>query len=119
MANELINSKTVARHLKVLYIIDEDVDGTLYDAIVADEVTLPEASFVQLITSAGVATTKLVGSAAVWSEAGSIGSSAASQEAVADLDAIATIDAVDPATTMALVNICKAKINEVIAALQS
>lgn len=31
--------------------------------------------------------------------------------------AIATADATDPATTMALVNICKAKINEIIAAL--
>lgn len=31
--------------------------------------------------------------------------------------AIATADAIDPGTTMALVNECKAKINEIIAAL--
>lgn len=39
--------------------------------------------------------------------------------AVAALTTIATADAIDPATTMALVNICKAKINTIIAALQS
>lgn len=39
--------------------------------------------------------------------------------AVAALTEIATADATDPATTMALVNICKAKINTVIAALKS
>lgn len=32
---------------------------------------------------------------------------------------IATADAVDPATTMALVNICKAKINELLTALKA
>lgn len=39
--------------------------------------------------------------------------------AVAALTAIATADATDPTTTMALVNICKAKINTIITALKS
>lgn len=39
--------------------------------------------------------------------------------AVSGLTAIATADATDPATTQALANACKAKINEIITALQS
>lgn len=35
------------------------------------------------------------------------------------VDPIVTIDAIDPATTMALVNECKAKINEIITALET
>ena len=38
---------------------------------------------------------------------------------VVALSAIATADATDPATTMALVNECKAKINAIIAALKA
>lgn len=43
----------------------------------------------------------------------------AGASAMADIAVIATIDAVDPATTMALVNICKAKINEMLNALKN
>lgn len=39
--------------------------------------------------------------------------------AIADLTAIATADATDPATTMALANINKAKINQIITALNA
>jgi hypothetical protein len=45
--------------------------------------------------------------------------SAASVAAVAALTTIATADATDPATTMALTNINKAKINAIIAALKA
>lgn len=38
---------------------------------------------------------------------------------VAALTPIATVDAIDPATTQALVNECKAKINAIISALQA
>ncbi|QXV71717.1 hypothetical protein psageK4_063 [Pseudomonas phage psageK4] len=38
---------------------------------------------------------------------------------VAALTTIATIDAIDPATTMALVNEVKAKVNEIITALKA
>ena len=38
---------------------------------------------------------------------------------IAALTAIATIDAIDPPTTMALANACKAKVNAIIAALQA
>lgn len=43
----------------------------------------------------------------------------AAKSAVAALTAIATADATDPATTMALANINKAKINAIIAALKA
>ncbi|CDP50699.1 hypothetical protein [Devosia sp. DBB001] len=43
----------------------------------------------------------------------------AAKTQVAALTAIATVDATDPATTMALANECKAKINAVIAALKA
>jgi len=43
----------------------------------------------------------------------------ASKAQVSALTAIATADATDPATTMALANECKAKINAIIAALKA
>lgn len=43
--------------------------------------------------------------------------SSAQRAALTALTAIATADAIDPATTMALVNECKAKINAIISAL--
>lgn len=43
----------------------------------------------------------------------------AAKAQVAALTAIATADASDPATTQALVNECKAKINAIIAALKA
>lgn len=43
----------------------------------------------------------------------------AAKAAIAALTPIATADAVDPATTMALANINKAKINAIIAALKA
>ena len=48
-----------------------------------------------------------------------IDAAVAAKAAVAALTTIATADAIDPATTMALVNICKAKINTIIAALKA
>jgi hypothetical protein len=45
--------------------------------------------------------------------------SVAAKTQVAALTAIATADATDPATTMALANINKAKINAIIAALKA
>jgi len=38
--------------------------------------------------------------------------------AIQDVEAIATADASDPTTTQALANECKAKINEILAALK-
>ncbi len=38
---------------------------------------------------------------------------------IAALTTITTIDAIDPATTMAMANECKAKVNAIIAALQA
>jgi hypothetical protein len=43
----------------------------------------------------------------------------ATKTEIAALTAIATADAVDPATTQALANECKAKINAIIAALKA
>lgn len=43
----------------------------------------------------------------------------AAKAAIAALTPIATADAIDPATTMALANINKAKINAIIAALKA
>lgn len=51
--------------------------------------------------------------------ASQIEGSVAAKTEIAALTAIATADATDPATTMALANINKAKINEIIAALKA
>ncbi|MDR7032426.1 hypothetical protein [Mesorhizobium sp. BE184] len=48
-----------------------------------------------------------------------ISAGVASKAEIAALTAIATADATDPATTMALANINKAKINAIIAALKA
>lgn len=48
-----------------------------------------------------------------------IAASIAAKAQIAALTAIATADATDPATTMALANINKAKINQIIAALKA
>lgn len=48
-----------------------------------------------------------------------IEASIAAKTAIAALTAIGTADATDPATTMALANINKAKINAIIAALKA
>lgn len=51
--------------------------------------------------------------------ASQINTAMATKAAIAALTTIATADAVDPATTMALSNINKAKINQIIAALKA
>lgn len=51
--------------------------------------------------------------------ASQISGATADKSQIAALTAIATADATDPATTMALANECKAKINAIIAALQA
>ena len=53
------------------------------------------------------------------SVATAIDGAVAAKTEVAALTAIATADATDPATTQALVNECKAKINSIIAALKA
>lgn len=51
--------------------------------------------------------------------AAQINTAMATKAAIAALTTIATADATDPATTMALSNINKAKINQIIAALKA
>ena len=65
-----------------------------------------------------------VASGSASSDAANVGQldarlSAAQRTAIDALTAISTADATDPATTMALVNECKAKINDLISALQA
>ena len=51
--------------------------------------------------------------------ANQIDGAVAAKAQIAALTTIATADAIDPATTMAMANICKAKINAIIAALKA
>jgi len=120
MANNLTSSKTVVREAKTLFIVDQSVDSALYTAVTGGTVTLPPNSFVQVITSGDVVTTRLTGATeAVWASASPVGASGASQAAVAAITSIATADATDLATSLVLLNICKAKINSLISALKA
>lgn len=59
MASELINSKTVVKRLDRVFIVNETVDETTYDAVVAGTYKLPDYSFVVLEPTTGDKVVKL------------------------------------------------------------
>lgn len=127
MANELITSNTIVRKQAVHYTVSEATNGTLYSAILAGTVKLPANSFVSLVTSGGVKTTKLVGdveqtyalSEGITVSSASVGDALKAKTAINALTAVATANASDPATTQALANANKVAINAVIASLKA
>jgi hypothetical protein len=119
MASAIINSKTVVKKASAFYTVDEAIDPTLYAAIVAGTETLPENSTVRLISNADVATIKFSPDGGTWATAQNVGDSAASRTAVAALATVATADASDLSTAIALSNALKVRLNQVIAALKA
>jgi len=57
--SDLVTQKTVVRRQTVHYSVSEATSPTLYASIVAGTTKLPQNSFVTLITTAGVRTTKM------------------------------------------------------------
>ena len=59
MANDLVTSNTVVRRNTVHYSVSEATNPTLYASILAGTSNLPPNSFVTLITTGGVRSTRI------------------------------------------------------------
>lgn len=127
MANDLVTSKTIVRRNTVHYSVSEVTSPTLYASIIAGTSKLPQNSFVTLITTAGVRTTKMSpDSPETWNLSESITLSSATvstalstKASIAALALVTAPNGSDPATTQTLANANKVAINAVIAALKT
>ena len=127
MANALVTSNTVVRKQTAHYSVSEVTSPTLYASIIAGTSKLPKNSFVTLITTAGVRTTKMSpDSPETWNLSESITLSSATvstalstKASIAALALVTAPNGSDPATTQTLANANKVAINAVIAALKS
>ena len=118
MSSPIINSKTVARRVTAHYTIDQDLDSTLYASVLANSTLVPANSFVTLISSADVKTTRLVGNAdSTFANAEAL--TVAGKAQIAALSTTAVADATDLASAVTLVNALKVKVNAIITALKS
>ena len=127
MANALVTSKTIVREQTVHYSVSEVTNPTLYASIIAGTSKLPPNSFVTLITSGGVRSTRITPDISqTWALSEAITLSTASvsdalkvKTAINALAVVSTANASDPATTQALSNANKVAINAVINALKA
>lgn len=120
MSNKLVTNKTVVRSIKDVYVISQTKSAALYASILAGTTPLPNDSIIELVPTSGTTLVKLSGKGSTWLTAFAIGSGAVSSKPeVAALTAVATADGSDPATTQALANALKVKVNAIIAALKA
>lgn len=119
MASPIINSKTKGQKLDKIFTVRQATQSALYSAILAGTATLPPTTFVAMVTSGDVKTVKIIGNDGLWSTGIGVGGSSASQTAVAGLALVATANASDLPTAIALANDNKAKLNALISALKS
>lgn len=98
--SDLVTQKTVVRRQTVHYTVSEATNKTLYDAIIAGTSKLPPNSFVTLITSGGVRSTRITpDNETTWTLSEAITLSTAT---VSDaLKAKTAINALSPASTAA------------------
>ena len=109
MANDLVTSNTVVRKQTVHYSVSEATSPTLYASIIAGTSKLPQNSFVTLITSGGVRSTRITPDISqTWALSEAITLSTASvSDALKVKTQIAALDA-GTATTTQIVNALKA-----------
>ena len=127
MANDLVTSSTVVRKQTVHYSVSEVTNPTLYASILAGTSNIPPNSFVTLITTGGVRSTRITPdisqtwdlSEAITLTTSSVSDALKAKTAINALALVTTPNATGLITAQDLANANKVAINAVINALKS